>query len=94
MGNVEVMESTVPDDPESVGDKAVEFAMALDLGTHEAHRRIAVLDAMGAHWDPDVVLANEELALEMLYSGLDGPTQQIYDDLVVAGVIPPRPSTD
>jgi hypothetical protein len=30
----------------------------------------------------------------MLYSGLDGHTQQIYDDLVAAGVIPRRPSTD
>ena len=88
------MELTVPDSPESMGGNTVEFLMAFDLAAHETRRRGAVLDAMGAHWDPDVVLANEEAAFEMLYSGLDGHTQQIYDDLVAAGVIPRRPSTD
>jgi hypothetical protein len=28
----------------------------------------------------------------MLYSGLDGPQQRIYDDLVAAGVLPRRRS--
>jgi hypothetical protein len=38
------------------------------------------------------VLANEQAACEMLYSGLDGPTQRIYDYLVAARVIPRRQS--
>ena len=68
--------------------------MSFDLTVDEARRRAAVLQAIGAHWDPAVVLANELAAYELLYSGLDGPTQRIYDDLVVAGVLPRRPSGD
>jgi microcompartment protein CcmK/EutM len=83
-----------PDGPKALGGNPVEQVMEFDLATHEARRRVVVLDAMGAHWDPDVVLANEEAARELLYSGLDGPAQQIYDHLVAAGVIPRRPSTD
>ena len=82
------MESTVPNSPESFGDKTNELVMAFDLAVDESRRRAAVLHAIGAHWDPAVVLANEQAACEMLSSGLDGPTQQIYDYLVAARVIP------
>jgi hypothetical protein len=91
---VDVMESTVHNSPESFGDKTNEVVMAFDLAVDEARRRSAVLRAIGAHWDPAVVLANELAACEMLYSGLDGPTQQIYDYLVTARVIPRRQSSD
>ena len=93
---VDVMESTVPNSPESFGDKTNELVMAFDLAVDEARRRAAVLQlhAIGAHWDPAVVLANEQAACEMLYSGLDGPTQQIYDYLVAARVIPRRQSSN
>jgi hypothetical protein len=89
---VDVMESTVPTSPESFGDKTNELVMAFDLAVDESRRRAAMLHAIGAHWDPAVVLANEQAACEMLYSGLDGPTQQIYDYLVAARVIPRRQS--
>jgi hypothetical protein len=71
---VDVMESTVHNSPESFGDKTNEVVMAFDLAVDEARRRSAMLRAIGAHWDPAVVLANELAACEMLYSGLDGPT--------------------
>jgi Family of unknown function (DUF6400) len=83
------MDSTVPEGSKPLASNPAEVVMAFDLATHEARRRIAVLDAMGAHWNPVVVLANEEAARELLYSGLDEHTQRIYDDLVAAGVIPP-----
>jgi hypothetical protein len=84
------MESTVPNSAESFADTANEWVMSFDLAVDEACRRSAVLHAIGTHWDPAVVLANEQAAYELLYSGLDGPTQRIYDDLVAAGVIPRR----
>lgn len=88
------MESTVPTTPDAFADRANELVMSFDLTVDEARRRAAVLQAIGAHWDPAVVLANELAAYELLYSGLDGPTQRIYDDLVVAGVLPRRPGGD
>ena len=89
---VDVMESTVPNSPESFGDNTNALVMAFDLAVDAARRRAAVLHAIGAHWDPAVVLANEQAAYEMLYSGLDGPTQPIYDYPVAARVIPRRQS--
>ncbi|MGV0601694.1 DUF6400 family protein, partial [Mycolicibacterium pulveris] len=53
-------------------------------------RRTAVLEAIGDDWDPIAVLAEEQRAYEMLYSDLDADQQQIYDDLVAAGVLPDR----
>jgi hypothetical protein len=88
------MESTVPNTPDTFADRANELVMSFDLTVDEARRRTAVLQAIGAHWDPAIVLANELAAYELLYSGLDGQTQRIYDDLVVAGVLPRRTSGD
>ena len=86
------MESTVPNSPDSFPGNTNALAMSFDLTVDEARRRAAVLQAIGAQWDPAVVLANEVAAYELLYSGLDGPTQRIYDDLVAAGVLPSRRS--
>lgn len=88
------MESTVPDTQDAFADRANELVMSFDLTVDEARRRAAVLQAIGDHWDPVDVMANELAAQELLYSGLDGPTQQIYDDLVAAGVLPRRPGGD
>jgi len=63
---------------------------AYDLTLDEARRRSAVLEAIGDDWDPIAVLAEEEKAYDMLYSGLDEQQQQIYDELVAAGVLPNR----
>ena len=80
------MESTVPNSPDSFADKANELVMSFDLTVDEARRRAAVLQALGAQWDPAVGLANELAAYGLLCSGLDGPHQRIYDDLGAAGV--------
>lgn len=61
-----------------------------DLTLDEARRRTAVLEAIGDDWDPIAVLAEEQRAYEMMYSDLDADQQQIYDDLVAAGVLPDR----
>jgi Family of unknown function (DUF6400) len=63
---------------------------AYDLTLDEARRRTAVLEAIGDDWDPVAVLAEEERAWEMLYSGLDGEQQRIYEELVGAGILPDR----
>ena len=63
---------------------------AYDLTLDEARRRTAVLEAIGEDWDPIAVLAEEEKAYDMLYSNLDADQQRIYDELVVAGVLPDR----
>jgi hypothetical protein len=63
---------------------------AYDLTLDEARRRSAVLEAIGDAWDPVAVLAEEEKAYDMLYSGLDEEQQRIYDELVAAGVLPDR----
>jgi hypothetical protein len=63
---------------------------AYDLTLDEARRRSAVLEAIGDDWGPIAVLAEEEKAYDMLYSGLDEQQQQIYDELVAAGVLPNR----
>ena len=61
-----------------------------DLTLDEARRRSAVLEAIGDDWDPIAVLAGEQKAYDMLYSGLDDEQQRIYDELVSAGVLPDR----
>jgi hypothetical protein len=63
---------------------------AYDLTLDEARRRGAVLAAIGDDWDPVAVLAEEEQAYDMLYSGLDEDQQRTYDELVAAGVLPDR----
>jgi hypothetical protein len=65
-------------------------AFAYDLTLDEARRRAAVLEAIGDDWAPLQVLAEEDRAYAMLYSGLDDEQQRIYDDLVTAGVLPDR----
>ncbi|WP_213575591.1 DUF6400 family protein [Rhodococcus sp. USK13] len=67
-----------------------ELSFALDLTLDEARRRTAVLEAIGDDWDPVAVLAEEERAYDLLYSGLDADQQRIYDELVAAGVLPDR----
>ena len=67
------MESTVPNSPQSFGNKTNESAMGSDLVVDEGRRRTAVLHAIGAHWDPAVVLAIEQTGCEMLYSRLERP---------------------
>ena len=63
---------------------------AYDLTLDEARRRSAVLEAIGDDWDPMAVLAEEQMAYDMLYSDLDEEQQRIYDELVRAGVLPER----
>ena len=63
---------------------------AYDLTLDEARRRSAVLEAIGDDWDPIAVLAEEQKAYDMLYSDLDEEQQQVYDELVRAGVLPER----
>ncbi|MGV9613656.1 DUF6400 family protein [Nocardia xishanensis] len=63
---------------------------AYDLTLDEVRRRSAVVAALGDDWDPVAVLAEEELAYDMLYSNLDDEQQRIYDELVQAGVLPDR----
>lgn len=65
-------------------------AFAHDLTADEARRRAAVLEAIGDDWDPLEVLADEDRAYAMLYSGLNDEQQRLYDDLVAAGVLPDR----
>jgi Family of unknown function (DUF6400) len=72
----------------SVEPGQVEFAY--DLTLDEARRRAAIVEAIGEDWDPLKVLAEEDRAYGMLYSGLDDEQQAIYDDLVAAGVLPDR----
>ena len=64
--------------------------LAYDLTLDEARRRTAVLQAIGDDWDPVAVLAEEELAYDMLYADLDSEQQRVYDELVAAGVLPDR----
>jgi hypothetical protein len=45
---------------------------------------------MGEEWDPVAVLAQEDEAHRLLYSGLDEEQTAIYDRLAAAGMLPPR----
>lgn len=62
----------------------------LDFSAHEMERRAHVLAALGPDWDPVEVLRGEEEAWDLLYSGLDAEQQRVYEQLVAAGVLPPR----
>lgn len=77
----------------SVTQNPNDLTFTYDLTLDEARRWSAVLEAIGDDWDPIHVLAEEELAWDMLYSGLDEDQQRIYDDLVSAGVLPDRAVT-
>ena len=67
-----------------------DLEFAYDLTWDEARRRSAVLEAIGDDWDPITVLAEEQKAYDMLYSDLDEEQERIYNELVNAGVLPPR----
>ncbi|MEU3829014.1 hypothetical protein GT045_04900 [Streptomyces sp. SID486] len=69
-------------------DEPVEFSV--DLTGHELTRRVHVMAALGADWDPVEAMRGEEEAYDMLYSGLDEEQQRLYDTLVAAGVLPQR----
>jgi hypothetical protein len=70
------------------GAVRADLEFVYDLTLDEARRRSAVLEAIGDDWDPVAVLAEEQQAEKMLYSGLDDEQQRLYDDLVRAGVLP------
>jgi hypothetical protein len=67
-----------------------ELMFSIDLTLGEVERRAAIVEALGDDWDPAAVLAGEQQAYEMLYSGLDAQQQSFYDELVRAGVLPDR----
>ena len=69
---------------------STDLDMTFDLTLDEARRRAAVLQAIGDDWDPVAVLAEEELAYDMLYADLDADQPRIFDELVKAGVLPDR----
>jgi Family of unknown function (DUF6400) len=71
-------------------DNSTALEFAYDLTLDEVRRRTAVLEAIGADWDPIRALADEEKAYAMLYSNLDAEQQRHYDNLVNAGVLPER----
>jgi hypothetical protein len=73
-----------PDDTPALVDFSV------DLTAQEGQRQAQVLAALGPDWDPMEVMRGEEAAYDLLYSGLDEKQQRLYDDLVAAGVLPPR----
>lgn len=58
----------------------------MDLGLDEQRRRAAVYAAVD--FDPGEAIAQEDAARALLYSGLDADQQRIFDELVVAGVLP------
>ncbi|MEU3986301.1 DUF6400 family protein [Streptomyces sp. NPDC026672] len=79
---------THPDEPDERPSATADFD--IDLDAHEMLRRSHVLAALGPDWDPVAALQGEEAAYELLYSGLDVDQQRVYDELVAAGVLPPR----
>jgi hypothetical protein len=60
----------------------------IDLTAHEGTRLAAVLDALGAHWNPLDVYTGEAQAHHRLYADLDADQQATYDLLLAAGVLP------
>lgn len=79
-----------PPTPAAGPDDSGPVPFSLDLASHEALRRVHVLEAIGPHWDPVEVLRGEEEAYDLLYSGLDADQQRLYGELVEAGVLPRR----
>lgn len=76
-------------DPARSGDSGlVDFAV--DLTSQEVLRQAHVLDALGDDWSPLEALRGEEAAHALLYSGLDDEQRRLHDELVAAGVLPPR----
>ncbi|MFD0359954.1 DUF6400 family protein [Nocardia sp. GCM10030253] len=73
----------------SVG-RACGHNFAYDRTLDEARPRSAVVAALGDDWDPVAVLAEEDLAYDMLYSNLDDEQQRICEELVRAGILPDR----
>ncbi len=65
-------------------------AREFDLTQDEIRRRAAVVAALGDAWDPVAVMADEDEAYRLLYSGLDEEQTAIYRRLEEAGVLPPR----
>jgi hypothetical protein len=72
------------------GDPQDLVAFEIDLTFEEARRRVEVVAALGAGWDPAEALRGEDEAYALLYSGLDAEQERVYRELVEAGVIPPR----
>ena len=60
----------------------------IDLTAHEGTRLAAVLDALGSHWNPLDVYADETQAHHRLYADLDADQQATYDLLLAAGALP------
>ncbi|OUC96402.1 DUF6400 family protein [Streptosporangium minutum] len=71
-------------------DNGAPAVFEIDLTLEETRRRAAFMAAVGADWDPPAVMRAEELAYDLLYSGLDEQQQETYDMLVAAGVLPRR----
>jgi hypothetical protein len=65
-------------------------AIEFDLIRDEGRRRAAVVAALGDAWDPVAVMAEEDEAHRLLYSGLDEEQTAVYQRLEAAGVLPPR----
>ena len=63
------------------------YDFVFDLTGHEQTRLAAVVDALGDSYDPAEILAGEQAAYAMLYSGLDEQQQAVYDQLHAAGVL-------
>ncbi|MEU4171078.1 DUF6400 family protein [Streptomyces sp. NPDC026665] len=82
------MAPQIPPRPTGPDPELVEFT--IDLTAQEVARQAQVLAALGPDWDPMEVMRQEEAAYALLYSGLDEEQQRVYDDLVAAGVLPPR----
>ena len=75
------MSEMQPKEPSSTYD------FSYDITLDEVRRRAAVMEAIGEDWDPIEALANEERAIDMLYSNLDEEQQRIYNRLVGEGVL-------
>ncbi|MGH3620573.1 MAG: DUF6400 family protein [Sciscionella sp.] len=67
-----------------------ELMFTVDLTAGEMERRAAIVEALGDDWDPVAVLAGEQQAYQLLYSGLDAEQQRIYEELVLTGVLTDR----
>jgi hypothetical protein len=63
----------------------------IDLTAHEGVRLAAVLDVLGADWEPTAIYAGEAEAHRLLYADLDPNQQATYDALIAAGALPDIP---
>ncbi len=64
----------------------------IDLTAHEGTRLVAVLDALGPHWDPTQIFTNEAQAHRLLYTHLDPDSKPstTCSSLTVCYPRPPR----